>query len=109
MTQPKTITDSFGTKRWYLNGKRHREDGPAVIYSNGDTIWYLNGKLHRTNGPAVEFFNNNNINPNIEQWWINGKEFTKKEFLKETQLVTKETEDHTGQIYNEFTKTWSWF
>ena len=33
-----------GTKVWYLNGKRHREDGPAVEYANGDKYWYLNGE-----------------------------------------------------------------
>jgi len=31
-----------GTKAWYLNGKLHREDGPAVEYANGDKDWYLN-------------------------------------------------------------------
>ena len=25
--------DDNGTKRWYLNGKLHREDGPAEEYS----------------------------------------------------------------------------
>jgi len=29
-----------------LNGKRHREDGPAVIFSNGTKEWYRNGKQH---------------------------------------------------------------
>ena len=36
---------SDGSKAWYLNGKLHREDGPAVEYSNGTKHWYLNGKL----------------------------------------------------------------
>ena len=36
--------DAKGTKCWYLNGKRHREDGPAVEYANGDKYWYLHGK-----------------------------------------------------------------
>ena len=31
-----------GNKSWYLNGKRHREDGPAIEYVNGDKYWYLN-------------------------------------------------------------------
>ena len=35
--------DEFGTKRWYVNGKLHREDGPAVEYANGSKHWYLNG------------------------------------------------------------------
>jgi len=32
-----------GSKFWYLNGKQHREDGPAVEYANGEKLWYLNG------------------------------------------------------------------
>ncbi|MAG26521.1 hypothetical protein CMI47_13320 [Candidatus Pacearchaeota archaeon] len=41
----KCITNSIGTKRWYLNNKLHREDGPAILHQNGDKYWYLNGKL----------------------------------------------------------------
>ena len=33
-----------GAKQWYLNGKLHREDGPAIEYTNGTKHWYLNGK-----------------------------------------------------------------
>ena len=33
-----------GTKLWFLNGKLHREDGPAYEYADGDKYWYLNGK-----------------------------------------------------------------
>jgi hypothetical protein len=33
-----------GDKSWYLNSKRHREDGPAFEYSGGNKYWYLNGK-----------------------------------------------------------------
>jgi len=33
--------DSDGTKRWYLNGFKHREDGPAEEWANGGTFWYL--------------------------------------------------------------------
>ena len=29
---------------WRQNGKRHREKGPSLIYSNGYMSWYLNGK-----------------------------------------------------------------
>jgi len=31
-----------GDKYWYLNGKIHREDGPAVEYADGTKCWYLN-------------------------------------------------------------------
>ena len=30
-------------KKWYINGKPHRLDGPAVIFSNGVSIWYFHG------------------------------------------------------------------
>jgi len=29
-------------KEYRINGKKHREDGPAEIYSNGEKYWYLN-------------------------------------------------------------------
>ncbi|MEI8270737.1 MAG: hypothetical protein WCG45_05180 [bacterium] len=31
----------------------HREDGPAVEYSNGDQEWWWLGQKHRFGGPAV--------------------------------------------------------
>ena len=35
-----------GTKEWYKNDKRHREDDqPAVIWADGTKYWYKNGKL----------------------------------------------------------------
>ena len=33
-----------GTKEWRLNGKLHREDGPAVERANGSKEWWLNGE-----------------------------------------------------------------
>jgi hypothetical protein len=32
---------SDGRKSWWLNGKRHREDGPAIECSNGN-VWFIN-------------------------------------------------------------------
>ena len=57
----------IGTKRWYLNGKRHREDGPAILHQNGDKYWYLNDELHREDGPAVIYANGDKF------WYLNGK------------------------------------
>ena len=52
-----------GTRIWRNDkGERHREDGPAVIYSDGEQYWYINGNLHREDGPAVIF-------PDGEQYW----------------------------------------
>ena len=33
-----------GDKFWYLNGKWHREDGPAIEHASGGKEWYLNDK-----------------------------------------------------------------
>ena len=64
------ITAYNGTRRWYLNGQYHREDGPAIEYSDGSKVWYLNGRFHRVGGPAI-------IRKNGEtEWWINGNRVT---------------------------------
>ena len=68
---------SDGTKHWYLNGKLHREDGPAVEYSDGIKHWYLNGKLHREDGPAVGFWSGN------KHWYLNGMSYGKSAYQAE--------------------------
>jgi hypothetical protein len=55
-----------GHKEWYINGKYHREDGPA-IESDGGKLWYFHGILHRLDGPAVEWGNGD------KEWRVNGK------------------------------------
>jgi hypothetical protein len=42
--ESKLTINEHGTKEWKLpNGIWHREDGPAIEYSNGDKSWYING------------------------------------------------------------------
>ena len=38
------VIDTNGDKFWYLNGKRHRVDGPAIIHANGDKFYFINGE-----------------------------------------------------------------
>lgn len=33
-----------GIKIWYIDGKRHRIDGPAFECSSGHKRWFVNGK-----------------------------------------------------------------
>ena len=61
-----------GSKEWYINGKRHREDGPAVEYGNGSKYWYINGERHREDGPAYEYADG------TKTWWLNGIEVTEE-------------------------------
>jgi len=67
-----------GTQDWFLNGKLHRTDGPAVIWTDGAQEWFLNGKLHRTDGPAVIWFDGARF------WYLNGQEITQKEHTQRT-------------------------
>ena len=56
------------------------------VHDNGDRFWYVNGKLHRENGPAIEGVNG------YRAWWVNGKELTEQEFNNYTnrvQIVSK--------------------
>ena len=66
--QPKLIEHANGAKEWLLNGKTHREDGPAVENTDGTKEWYLNGDLHREDGPAVE------LADGTKYWFLNGAE-----------------------------------
>lgn len=40
--------DNFGTKRWYLAGKLHRVDGPAVERASGGRGWWLAGRRFKS-------------------------------------------------------------
>ena len=77
--------DPSGSKYWRLNGKRHREDGPAVESAYGSKFWYLNGKLHREDGPAVESAYGNNF------WFLNDKKVTEEEHKRMTSKVIEMT------------------
>jgi hypothetical protein len=55
--------------QWFLNGKRHREDGPAIEYVNGDKYWL-----------------------------INGKQLSEAEFLNQTQIIEMTVEEITKAL-----------
>jgi len=64
--QPTMTVDVGGNKIWKLNGKYHREDGPAAEYADGDKAWYLHGMRHRKDGPAYEGANGD------KSWYLHG-------------------------------------
>jgi hypothetical protein len=57
---------------WYQQGKIHREGAPAFIRNNGDLFWYLHDKLHRLNGPAAI------TKQSGHAWYINGVDITQE-------------------------------
>ena len=73
-----TVKIENGTKTWYLNEKRHRENGPAVERVDGTKEWYQFGLLHREDGPAIEW------NNGYKEWYINGKFHNEYQFNKRT-------------------------
>jgi hypothetical protein len=73
--QPKLRVDEFGNKWWRLDGKLHREDGPAVEYNSGSKEWYQNGVLHREDGPAIEWSDGD------KYWWLNGGKYSYDEWF----------------------------
>ena len=62
-----------GTKYWYINGKLHREDGPAIEWADGSKSWYLNDELHREDGPAIEW------DDGTKSWYLNGEKLSEQE------------------------------
>jgi hypothetical protein len=77
-----------GDKFWYLNGESHREDGPAIEWNNGSKGWWLNDDLHRVDGPAIEHANG------TKEWWLNGKNYSEENWKKEVaKLNVKPAEE----------------
>ena len=98
--------DDDGTKRWYLNDKRHRTDGPAVEYDTGSKYWYLDDKLHCEDGPAVECYTGTKLwylddkrhrvdGPAVEcytgtkLWYLGGVKYTEADWRKQLQKKVK--------------------
>jgi hypothetical protein len=79
---------SNGSKSWYLNGKLHREDGPAIEHADAYKSWWLNGELHREDGPAIEYADGRN-----PEWYLNGKHLFEEEFNARMNPVTELTLD----------------
>lgn len=49
------LSDVYFTQQWFVKGKRHRTDGPAIVNLKVDG--------------SAEY-----------AWWLNGKEYTEEEF-----------------------------
>lgn len=72
------VVYSNGDKYWYHHGRRHRDNGPAILTNKG-FYWYCNGKKHRLDGPAIDYCQ-------FLEYWVNGEEYTFKEWIKLSSL-----------------------
>ena len=68
---------SDGSKEWYIKGELHREEGPAREWINSTKEWCINGQYHREDGPAREFADG------TKQWFLNGKGYSEQEHQQE--------------------------
>ena len=82
--QPVMTTDCAGNKRWKLDNKLHREDGPAIEEAGGYTSWWLYDGLHRTDGPAVEDA------AGAKRWYLYDIKLTFDTWLDQTTGLTDE-------------------
>ena len=69
-------------------------DYTVRVFPNGDKVWYLNGKFHREDGPALESANGN------KYWYLNGEHITEEEHKRRTskikELTVQEISDLLG-------------
>jgi len=52
------------------------------VSEDGDQYWYLNGKLHREDGPAIEYADG------ICERWLNGKRVTEEAVMNPAKELT---------------------
>lgn len=78
--EPTKITYHKGTdwerSEWWLNGRRHRVDGPARILKGGSEEWFRHGKRHRKDGPAIEW------NSGEKEWYLNGVRYSEEDYKR---------------------------
>lgn len=94
---PAIYKDEGNEQEWWYDGKRHRENGPALIrkgYRSGnknvsfdEEEWWVKGELHREDGPARTIKHPFGIYSRME-WWINGKLHREEE----PAVIEKKTE-----------------
>jgi hypothetical protein len=88
---PKPISTPSGEKNYVIHGDvLHREDGPAVVGYNGKKEWWVNGKRHRLDGPAVikDF-------GTYKEWWVDGEQVEEVDVVQRQVLdkVSPETKE----------------
>ena len=77
----KKETDKYGTIRYFLNGKLHRNDGPAIEWAYVSKEWWINGQRHRIDGPAIEW------DDGYKEWYINGTYYSRSEYYHKLKLL----------------------
>jgi len=88
--------DEVGDKFYFSDREMtilHREDGPAIEWTDGYKSWYLDGKRHREDGPAIEWASG------YKSWYLNGKEVTEEAHAHLTQKELTLTLDEIAEKF----------
>jgi len=93
-------------KTWKVNGKCHRENGPAYIAGiskdnpNGTYhSYYRNGKCHREDGPAIIYgISKDNPNGTYHAYYMNG-EYHRDDGPAIIKGISKDNPNGTSQGY----------
>jgi hypothetical protein len=70
-------------------GQLHNDNGPAVIYANGDKVYYKHGLIHREDGAAFEGQNG------YKAFWLNGVKYRR---LNEYKIATINNEHYIAIV-----------
>lgn len=55
------------------------ENKPKCVYNGVYKEWKLNGQRHRTDGPAIEWWDGD------KEWWINHQEYSFEDYILKLQ------------------------
>jgi hypothetical protein len=95
------IKSENGTKFVYKDKAMtilHNETGPAIAHANGDVEYYLDGKLHRTDGPAISWCVDKS-NTHLE-WWVDGVHITADKLEEAAQAYRLSKIEHRLETMN---------
>lgn len=76
-----------GSTFYYVNGKFHRENNqPACISGKNRKVWWVDGQKHRTDGPAVIW------EAEMPRFFLFGNEFMKNDYFEAVERLRKAEE-----------------
>ena len=100
--RPAIITED-GSLSWLIEGKYHRENGPAKIINQGNGAhsyhWMKNDKLHREDGPA-NIWDSAFPGRNMYEFCLKGKYYSIEKYYELCAHNIKMTEAEFFEMYN---------
>ena len=93
------VIDADGTQVWWVDGKLHRIDGPAIIHADGSQQWRVDDKLHRIDGPAIIGADGS------QEWYVKDRNITNevRKWMKSYDITYPFSNDEDAVL---FTMRW---